>query len=255
MLRNADSFALVAEAYAQCRPGYPNDILGVIAATCGLEQGWVIADIGCGTGNLAKLFLARGHRVIGVEPNREMREAGARMLSMYPVFTCLDGCAEDIPLDTQSVDLVTIGQALPWFDTGRSKAEIERILRGDKWVAVVWNDRLSGATEFTTAYDRLTRAHLSTNPFHDAPMGSLSDDLDRLFDGRPASRASFPHKQIFDLAGLLGRARSSGFIESPDDTARSSLAADLTDLFDRYQHDGTVVFHYLAQLRVGRIRT
>jgi len=40
--------------------------------------GALVADIGAGTGLLAELFLKNGYRVLGVEPNREMRQAGAR---------------------------------------------------------------------------------------------------------------------------------------------------------------------------------
>ena len=48
------------------------------------RPGAVIADIGSGTGLSARLFLVNGNRVYGIEPNREMREAGELLLAGYP---------------------------------------------------------------------------------------------------------------------------------------------------------------------------
>jgi ubiquinone/menaquinone biosynthesis C-methylase UbiE len=96
-------------------------LLYVLVQTCGMTSDWLVADIGSGTGNLARLFLDAGHQVIGVEPNLEMRKAGERMLADHPAFHSLDGTAECIPLETKSVDLVTVGQALHWFDVIRQE--------------------------------------------------------------------------------------------------------------------------------------
>lgn len=40
----------------------------------------VIANVGSGTGIFSKCLLAHGLTVVGVEPNREMREAGEQIL-------------------------------------------------------------------------------------------------------------------------------------------------------------------------------
>ncbi|MHB0938042.1 MAG: class I SAM-dependent methyltransferase [Armatimonadota bacterium] len=247
------AFTPLAEDYARYRPGYPAAMLDELAATCGLAVGWMVADIGSGTGNLARLLLAAGHRVIGVEPNREMREAGERLLADYPGFHSLDGTAEQIPLDVQSVDLVTVGQAIHWFDIERAKEEFRRILRGDGWVAVAWNDRPGDMTEFMREYAAFTRSCAGVKPSPCHTM-TLSAGLDSLFADTTPKHASFPHSQSFDLPGLLGRARSSSYLPPPDAPEYAELAARLTELFHRHQQNGQVVFHYLARLYVGRIK-
>ncbi len=242
---NAEIFTLLAEDYARYRPGYPAEILAELAVVCGLTPAWTVADIGAGTGNLARLFLDAGHRVIGVEPNRAMRAAGERQLAGYPAFRSLDGAAEAIPLAAESVELVAVGQALPWFDVARAKAEFVRILRPPGWVVVAWNDRLTAATAFTRAYDELTRA--------DARSIALATGLDALFDGAAPHDAAFPHTQSFDLPGLLGRARSSGYLPPAGTPDFDGMTARLTDLFQQHRQHGQVTFHYLAQLYVGPI--
>jgi ubiquinone/menaquinone biosynthesis C-methylase UbiE len=253
MLNTAAVFTPLAEDYARYRPGYPAEVLDALVTTCGLTPDWVVADIGAGTGNLARLFLASGHHVVGVEPNREMREAGERLLAAYPTFRNLGGTAERIPLAAQSVDLVTVGQALHWFDVDQAKREFRRILRCPGWVAVSWNDRLPDASEFTREYDALTRTCAATHP----PLCAVpfSVGIDRLFEGMPTPRhASFSHTQRFDLPGFLGRARSSGYLPQAGAPGYTELAMSMTDLFHRHQHDGAVVFYYMAQLYVGQLQ-
>ena len=140
MTKGTEASAPLADDYARYRPGYPAAVVEELERVCGLTQDWVIADIGSGTGNSARPFLEAGFQVIGVEPNREMREAAERSLAAYPAFRSLGSPAESIPLDAQSVDLITIGQAFPWFDIDTTKAEFQRILRPGGWVALLWNE-------------------------------------------------------------------------------------------------------------------
>src|SRR5260370_37277837 len=89
----------------------------------------VIADLGSGTGILSELFLKHGHRVFGVEPNREMRSAGERLLAKYPEFSSIDATAEATTLVNASIDFITAGQAFHWFDREKARPEFARILK------------------------------------------------------------------------------------------------------------------------------
>ena len=121
-------FSSRVEKYVRYRPGYPPDVVSLLERECGLTPGWVVADLGSGTGILSELFLANGNRVFGVEPNPEMREAGQRLLAGYPRFVSVGGRAEATTLPDASVDLVTAGQAFHWFDRPSARAEVARIL-------------------------------------------------------------------------------------------------------------------------------
>src|SRR5262245_21600195 len=66
-------FSGLAELYARCRPDYPAAALDFVLSRCGLAPGALLVDVGCGTGIAARLFAGRGLRVVGVEPNADMR--------------------------------------------------------------------------------------------------------------------------------------------------------------------------------------
>lgn len=66
----------------------------LLESEIGLNANWGIADIGSGPGNLPRLFLDSGLRMIGVEPNEAMRDTGERLLVSYPQLVCISGSAQ-----------------------------------------------------------------------------------------------------------------------------------------------------------------
>jgi predicted RNA methylase len=101
-----ERFSSRVEPYATYRPDYPRGIIDVLGKHCGLRTRNVIADVGSGTGKLSRLFLDHGHRVIGVEPNGEMRRVAERPLGDHPRFLSVNGRAEATTLEDGGVDLV-----------------------------------------------------------------------------------------------------------------------------------------------------
>ena len=130
-----------ASDYSMHRPEYPRQILDILKTEGGFDQNKTVADIGSGTGLLSRLFLQNGNKVFCVEPNDEMRSFAEQDLSRFPNFVSIKGRAEDTTLKDSSVDLVTVGQALHWFDHELAKKEFERILRNNRDVCIVYNDR------------------------------------------------------------------------------------------------------------------
>src|SRR3712207_4963666 len=128
-----------AENYARYRPGYPREILSFLEERGALGGDTAVADVGSGTGALSVLFLKNGNRVLGVEPNREMRLAAEGLLRDHHLFESIDGSAEDTTLADESVDLVVVANALHWFDRDAARVELSRILRPGGRAAVVWH--------------------------------------------------------------------------------------------------------------------
>lgn len=116
-MKTTERFSDRVENYVRYRPGYPAAVVSMLAEEAGLTPGSVVVDVGSGTGISSELFLRHGNRVLGVEPNREMREAAERLLAAYPGFRSVDGTAEATTLDPGIADLVVAGQGFRGVET------------------------------------------------------------------------------------------------------------------------------------------
>ena len=190
--------------YLRYRPHYPIGVLELLREHSGLSSEHAIADIGSGTGFLAELFLQNGNPVFGVEPNKEMREAGEEYLAAYPRFTSINASAEATTLPAASVDFVTAGQAFHWFAPEPTRREFARILRPAGWVAIVWNDRSTSATSFADAYEDLLQRY-GTDYARVKDSYPQAKDIRAFFEHENFLTREIPNYQIFDLDGLRGR--------------------------------------------------
>lgn len=250
-LGNTTRFSDRVDNYVRTRPTYPPQVLETVAKKCGLQPSWVIADVGAGTGILAKLLLERGNRVYGVEPNKEMREASVRLLATYPKYTGVDGTAEATTLADGSIDLLTAGQAFHWFNPTKAKVEFERILKRPGWVVLVWNTR-DVSEPFQSGYEALLRKH-GTDYTDTRHENIESSDMDSFFGKGAWQKRTFPHAQSFDLEGLKGRVLSSSYVPVSG-PGRERLIAGVEALFKEQQKSGKVPFAYVTELYWGRLK-
>ena len=238
--------------YVKYRPGYPSNVLRLLEDECGLDPASVVADVGSGTGILSELFLKHGNRVYGVEPNREMREAGERLLAAYPDFVSIDGRAEETTLDDESVDFVTAGQAFHWFDPPRACREFKRILRPGGWVILVWNDRRTAGTPLFEDYERLLLEY-GTDYKEVSVKYAEESMLAALYGPSEIRTKSFDNEQVFDFDGLRGRLTSSSYSPRPGHPNFDPMMRELESLFRRHERDGRVVVAYDTKVFYGRL--
>jgi ubiquinone/menaquinone biosynthesis C-methylase UbiE len=160
----ATGFARSAEAYERGRPGYPPEAILYLLGR--LPHGATVLDLAAGTGKLTRPLLAHGLRVVAVEPVAEMRAA------LPAESQALEGTAEAIPLEHESVDGVTVGQAFHWFDADAALAEIARVLRPGGYVIVAasWGER----TPFYTPAPVLKRG-FANHSFETVEVGSAGE--------------------------------------------------------------------------------
>src|ERR1700759_799535 len=103
-MENFERFTGRVEAYERYRSRYPEKVIEILAARCGLKREHLVADIGAGTGMLAELFLENGNAVVAIEPNDEMRAVCERLASVWPGLNVKKASAEDTNLEDDSVD-------------------------------------------------------------------------------------------------------------------------------------------------------
>ncbi len=245
-------FSSRADNYAKYRPGYPAGVIKALAKECGLTEKSVVADIGSGTGILSELFLKHGNRVFGIEPNREMREAGERFLKTYPHFTSVEGTAEATTLPNQSVDIVTAAQAFHWFDRSKARTEFARILKPGRWVVLIWNERVVESSAFGRAYEALI-ARYGTDYKVVRHTQIRTEDIGAFFSPRPFVLRQFENQQALDFDGMKGRLLSSSYAPEPGHPKHQPMLDELRSLFDAYQTGGRVDFDYVTMMYFGQL--
>jgi ubiquinone/menaquinone biosynthesis C-methylase UbiE len=126
-----DHFSGVANRYADFRPRYPAALFDYLATL--VPPHGVVWDCAAGNGQASVDLAARFDRVIATDASRE-QIASARP---HPNIEYRVAPAEASGLADGSVDLVTVAQALHWFELERFYAEVRRVLvRGG--VVAVW---------------------------------------------------------------------------------------------------------------------
>src|SRR5262245_59197860 len=190
-------FSSRVENYIKYRPGYPNEVIETLRSECGLTADSIIADVGSGPGILAEMFLKNGNEVYGVEPNREMREAGERLLKDYPRFRSVAARAEETALPDHSVDFVTAGQSFHWFDREKCRVEFVRTLKPGGRVVLIWNDRATTTTRFLIDFEKLLKDY--STDYEQIDHKQITDDVIRDFFGSDQFRLKqFNNSQVFD---------------------------------------------------------
>jgi SAM-dependent methyltransferase len=245
-------FSNRVENYVKYRPGYPTAILATLSKECGLTAKSLIADIGSGTGILSEIFLKNRNQVFGVEPNREMRDTGEKLLRIYSQFTSVNGTAETTTLPDSSVDFVTAGQAFHWFDRERARKEFGRILKPNGWVALIWNERLTDTSPFLRAYESLLQQY-GTDYVAVDHRNIDADAITAFFAPGSFVLRKFENQQVFDYDGLKGRLLSSSYAPELDHPNHRPMLDTLLVLFDKNQIDGKVSFDYRTLLYFGRL--
>jgi SAM-dependent methyltransferase len=245
-------FSNRVQDYIQYRPGYPTQVLTPLQDECHLTSASWVVDVGSGTGILSELFLQNGNRVFGVEPNREMRQAGERLLQGYANFHSVNGAAEATTLPAASADFVTAGQAFHWFDRAKAKAEFIRILKPNGWVVLVWNERLTHTSPFLLAYEQLLLTYATD---YQQVNHKQIDQLVLLdfFAPQPFWVRGFANRQDFDFAGLKGRLLSSSYAPVAGHPQHLPMLAELQKIFTTYQVGGTVGFDYQTLVYWGQL--
>lgn len=248
--RFTDRFSRKAEVYSKYRPSYPTKILEILGIEIGFTSDKIVADIGSGTGILSKIFLDNGNFVYGIEPNNQMRSFAEKNLACFRKFVSLNRLAERTGLPDSSVDLVTAGQALHWFDRDLARTEFARILKKKTGcVMIIYNERKKKDATMDD-YDSLVDRHAAKSETPDVD----SEYLTNFFAHKDYKEFTVPNEQALDYDGLVGRATSASYLPSKGEPGFDVLEKDVTELFNRYAQNGKITLRYETIIFLGQIR-
>ena len=130
-----DKFTSQSTNYAAYRPGYPENLFRFLAGECRkCDLAW---DVGTGNGQAAQKLALHFEEVYATDASSsQIFNAVPKSNIKYAVSN------EQAPaLKRRTVNLITVAQALHWFDTGVFYAEANRVLKKHGLIAC-WSYKL-----------------------------------------------------------------------------------------------------------------
>jgi SAM-dependent methyltransferase len=118
-----DHFSGVSNRYADFRPHYPAALFDYLATLAPKDS--LVWDCACGNGQATLDLAEKFARAVGTDASKE-QVASARP---HPQVEYRVATAEQSGLSDESVGLITVAQALHWFDFDRFYAEAKRVLK------------------------------------------------------------------------------------------------------------------------------
>lgn len=125
-----DHFSGHSTAYRKYRPDYPDEMYKYLSGLCeGHDKAW---DAGTGNGQCAIKLAGYFDQVLATDPSaNQIADALPHDKVTYHVSR-----AEKCPADNLSFDLISVAQALHWFDFPLFFEEVKRVLKPQGLLAI-----------------------------------------------------------------------------------------------------------------------
>jgi SAM-dependent methyltransferase len=241
-----------AEKYARYRWNYaPPAIQAVFDIAC-ITRASSVADIGAGTGILTRAFAGQAGRAWAVEPNPEMRRLAERALQPHAACRVIDGSAEATTLPDHSVDVITVAQAIHWFDPEPTRAEFLRILKPGGWLAVLRNygadEKLGKATEGLLAPENgVDFSHVARLP----DKKSVS-----FYYGHEAFQTmTFPFSYRQNWEEFIGSLLTASYVPDEDHPLYKAFESAARRVFEDFSTDGWLEARGDTEVCIGQPTT
>src|SRR5437868_6193508 len=131
-----DNFSAQAAGYARYRPGYPQELFDFVNAH--VKGNTVAWDCATGNGQAAKFLSKHFKKVYATDiSQKQLDNAWQAENIFYSIAN-----EENPSLEKSSVDLVTVAQAIHWFDFEKFYKEVNRVARPGAALAVWTYSRL-----------------------------------------------------------------------------------------------------------------
>jgi len=243
-----DQFSKQAPTYARFRPHYPAELFAALAAlTAAHSRAW---DCATGNGQAAHGLLPYFAQILATDVSRDqLQHARPHAQIHYWV-----GQAEHMALPAQTLSLVTVAEAIHWFELDAFYAEVRRVLTPGGVLAAWGYHQAEITPELDRVLERFYREVLG--PYWSPQMQLLDDGYQTLpfpFDELAAPQAVMEAE--WTLADLLGFLESwsavQKYVAAEARHPIAAIEADLTGLWGK--PDRTRPVRWPLFFRIGRL--
>jgi len=245
--RRASSFGDDAERYDRVRPPYPVELVDFLME----GRPRTVLDVGCGTGIVARLFMARGCDVLGLEPDPRMADVARRNGVNVEA-----GMIEEWRPMGRRFDLLTAGQAWHWVHPDRGTAKAAEVLRPTGRIGLFWN-QANPHPSVRPVLEEVYARHAPEIGEHSVLMGqrdaslyqSAAESLRRTKEFDEVTVKLFGHDIIYSASEWVELAASHSDHHTLPDEQLTALLSDMRLRVD--ETGGHVPVHYEVTLVTG----
>lgn len=241
-------FSSAAELYQQVRPSYPQSIALWLQDRLQLSSETMLLDLGSGTGKFLPYLQQITQHITAVEPIGEML---AQLKQAYPNVQTLQAFSNNMPIQHQTVDVVTCAQSFHWFANLETLTEIHRILKPNSYLVLIWNQRDIGVNWVEALADVISPFEGDTPRYHSNQWRKVfqEQDLFKLYQ-----ETTIPHLHHGTVEQVVSkRLLSTSFIAAMPKSKQLELKAQFERIVQEYTGkslDEEIDFPYITHVYV-----
>jgi len=192
-----DHFSTQSDAYARFRPRYPQELYDFILAQVKTKNtAW---DVATGNGQVAIVLAEHFSKVIATDAS----ENQINHATAHPKVTYKVSAAENSGLPDAFADLITVGQALHWFDFENFFREAKRVAKKDCFFAS-WGYRIHQISPEIDAVTKKFDEEL-VGPYWPKERVFVDEEYETIpLPFKPVAAPQFTLKWKWNLNELLG---------------------------------------------------
>jgi ubiquinone/menaquinone biosynthesis C-methylase UbiE len=243
-----DNFSKQAATYANFRPNYPSELFDFILQNVDNKQ--VAWDCATGNGQAAKVLAAHFEQVFASDSSQAQIEKAVQKPNIHYSVQA----AEMTDFAGQSFDLITVAQAVHWFNFDKFYQEIRRVAKPNATVAIwgysmpqLQNDALNPLLQTFYA--------VKTRPYWDAERRHIDEHYSNVpFPFNPIPTPQYRIEMQWNLAAMEGYLNSwsavQHFIRREGYNPVDNFMADMRQF---WQEDAIQTVHFPLFLKLGKV--
>lgn len=242
-----DNFSNQAPQYSQFRPHYPQELIDHVLSF--VQNRDTALDVATGNGQVAIALSKHFHTVYATDISEKQLLQAPKVLNVI----YKNQSAEATDFGNHQFDLITVAQAIHWFDFNKFYTEVNRILKPDGIIAIIGYGLLR--TNPHSDKILLDFYHTIVGPFWDAERKYIDHHYRTIpFPFEELETESFSNEFTWSFSQLIGYLETWSAVEhykahhnqNPIDLIKEALQASWES------NDHKVTFPML--LRVGKIK-
>lgn len=257
-----DFYDKLANRYSEIRPNYPPELFQFIASKTPVRDlAW---DVGAGNGQAARSLAGMYKNVVATDISQKQLDLAPKLPNVRyqqtsPVSTIAD--IEHNVAPQSSVDLITIAQAVHWFDLPKFYQQAKWVLKKPHGVIAAW---CYTPAEFNQSVDSVfARFYIDAKPYWDPARYHLDDRYRSIeFPFMPVEGEDhtgpfkFKTERQMDLDSYFAYLRTWSGYQTAQKNGVELLTSNVIEDFERAWNEdggGQKIGVFPIYLRIGKV--